>query len=316
MPPPVTTLPDALVLSVGGVVGEAWHSGVLAGIEDEAGIDFREVEYMVGTSAGSIVAATLAAGHRPRRPDEADRDGLPSEDELPTEPGAAEALARGALRWSVALSGPVIVRAAPFAAPSRALTRAAMLAALAPRGEQTLDGLHRQIDKLGVRFDGRLRVCVSDRKSGRRTVLGAPGAPRASVADAVTASCSIPGRFKPFAIGGREYVDGGAWSPTNLDIVPVGADAEVLCLHATGTLTGGLTSMAGPIVALARAAAGVEALGLRRKGANVRVVNPDQRAAEKMGDDYMDPDRRSVALAAGYAQGRALARGDGSDETA
>ena len=310
MPSPITSLPDALVLSVGGVVGEAWHTGMLAGIEDEAGIDFREVEYLVGTSAGSIVAATLAAGRRPRRPDDAGRNGLPGTDELPTEPGAAEALARGVLRWSLALSGPVVLRAAPFAAPTRALTRAAMLAALAPRGDQRLDGLHEQIDKLGVRFDGRLRICVADRKSGRRTVLGAPGAPRASVADAVTASCSIPGRFKPYEIGGREYVDGGAWSPTNLDIVPVGAHAEILCLHATGTLGGGLVSLAGPIVALARASAAVEALGLKRKGANVRVVNPDQRAAEQMGDDFMDPERRRIALAAGYAQGRVLARGD------
>jgi NTE family protein len=312
--PPVSSLPDALVLSVGGVVGEAWHTGVLAGIEDEAGIDFRDTEYLVGTSAGSIVAANLAAGNSPRRPGAGDRNGVPDRDDTPSEPGAAEALARAALRWSVALSGPFVVRAAPIAAPSRALTRAAMLAALAPRGTETLDGLRREIDKLGVRFDGRLRVCVSDRKSGRRTVFGAPGAPRASVAEAVSASCSIPGRFQPVRIGGREYVDGGAWSPTNLDAVPVGARAEILCLHATGTLNGGLVSPAGPIVALARASAGVEALALRRKGARVRVVNPDQRAAEAMGDQYMDPGRRDAALAAGYAQGRELAAQDTPDD--
>src|SRR5687768_14385626 len=100
MAPPVRSLPDALVLSVGGVVGEAWHTGVLAGIEDEAGIDFRETEYVVGTSAGSIVAANLAAGNSPRRPGAGDRDGLPDEDDMPAEPGTAEALARAALRWS------------------------------------------------------------------------------------------------------------------------------------------------------------------------------------------------------------------------
>src|SRR4051812_49120007 len=105
MAPPIRTLPDALVLSVGGVVGEAWHTGVLAGIEDEGGIDFRDVEYLVGMSAGSIVAANLAAGNPLRRPDEADRDGVPDHDEVPADPSAAEALARGVLRWSVALSG-------------------------------------------------------------------------------------------------------------------------------------------------------------------------------------------------------------------
>src|SRR3954470_19826835 len=61
-------LPDVLVLAAGGGVGEAWMTGVLAGIEEAAGVDFREAEAFVGTSAGSIVGATLAAGHRPGRP--------------------------------------------------------------------------------------------------------------------------------------------------------------------------------------------------------------------------------------------------------
>jgi NTE family protein len=54
--------PDVLVLAGGGVIGEAWMTGVLAGIEDESGADMRDVEAFVGTSAGAIVAARLAAG--------------------------------------------------------------------------------------------------------------------------------------------------------------------------------------------------------------------------------------------------------------
>ena len=42
--------------------------GVLAGIEDGAGFDLRDCESFVGTSAGAIVAAHLAAGRSPRRP--------------------------------------------------------------------------------------------------------------------------------------------------------------------------------------------------------------------------------------------------------
>jgi NTE family protein len=61
-------LPDVLVLAAGGILGEAWMSGFLAGVEDAQGLDFRETESFVGTSAGSIVAARLAAGERPRRP--------------------------------------------------------------------------------------------------------------------------------------------------------------------------------------------------------------------------------------------------------
>ena len=60
--------PDVLVLASGGTLGEAWMSGLLAGIEDAAGQDFRATESFVGTSAGSLVAAALVAGQRPRRP--------------------------------------------------------------------------------------------------------------------------------------------------------------------------------------------------------------------------------------------------------
>ncbi|MDX6733385.1 MAG: hypothetical protein QOC54_3333, partial [Baekduia sp.] len=67
MTPAAFLRPDVLVLAGGGIVGEAWMHGVLAGIEDGAGVDLRETEAFVGTSAGSIVAARLAAGRRPRR---------------------------------------------------------------------------------------------------------------------------------------------------------------------------------------------------------------------------------------------------------
>ena len=65
---PPFAAPDVLVLAGGGVLGEAWMTGVLAGIEDATGTDLRRVEAFVGTSAGSIVAARLAAGRSPRRP--------------------------------------------------------------------------------------------------------------------------------------------------------------------------------------------------------------------------------------------------------
>src|SRR4051794_41258003 len=60
--------PDVLVLDAGGIVGEAWMTGVLRGLTESTGIDFRTCDYYVGTSAGSIVAASLAAGREPRAP--------------------------------------------------------------------------------------------------------------------------------------------------------------------------------------------------------------------------------------------------------
>src|SRR3954468_8373256 len=52
---PITELPDTLVLGAGGTLGEAWMRGLLSG----AGLDFRDCEYILGTSAGSIVAPPL-----------------------------------------------------------------------------------------------------------------------------------------------------------------------------------------------------------------------------------------------------------------
>src|SRR4051794_41942512 len=57
--------PDVLVLGAGGILGEAWMGGLLAGFHEASGWDPRDCEHFVGTSAGSIVAAALAGGVDP-----------------------------------------------------------------------------------------------------------------------------------------------------------------------------------------------------------------------------------------------------------
>jgi len=44
------------------------------------------------------------------------------------------------------------------------------------------------------------------------------------------ASCAIPGWYAPVVIGGRRYVDGGAWSATNVDLVAGSGLDEVFVL--------------------------------------------------------------------------------------
>ena len=60
--------PNVLVLGGGGLLGEAWMTGALAGYEDATGADVRRCRRFAGTSAGSIVASSLVAGRSPRRP--------------------------------------------------------------------------------------------------------------------------------------------------------------------------------------------------------------------------------------------------------
>ncbi len=181
--------------------------------------------------------------------------------------------------------------------PAGARTRAFLLGRV-PDGRASLEELRASVDRWGATFDGRLRVCTVDRGSGRRVVFGSTGAPGARAGEAVQASCSIPGVFPPVRIGGREYVDGGAWSPVNLDAAPAGRGDRVLVLEPTAVLLRGAL----------RAVAQVEALALRRRGAEVALVVPDATAAPAMAR-LMDPDRGGRVLASGYRQGLALGGG-------
>jgi NTE family protein len=300
--------PDVLVLGAGGVLGEAWITGVLAGIEDATGFDMRDCEHFVGTSAGSIVAAHLVAGEPLRRP-----GATSTELEVATPPAAvglaAAALtaARRAGAWALAASSSFAPLALGLAAPGGALLRATLLRSL-PRPRDTLDDLERQVDRSRARFDGRLRVTTVERTSGRRVVFGSPGSPFASVAQAVAASCTIPWMFAPVAINGHEYVDGGVWSPTNMDAAPVGLDTQVLCLSPTAGILGD-DRLVSIVRRVAQSATVIESLALRRRGAQVRTVAPNVQSASAMGNNFMDRARRQSALAAGYRQGLSAARG-------
>jgi NTE family protein len=298
--------PDVLVLGGGGVLGEAWMMGVLAGIEDGTGFDLRDCEHFVGTSAGSIVAAHLVAGNSPRRPSAVGSEIEVAAAQPPTGlAGAAIDAARRAGTWALAAGAPFAPLALGLAAPGGALTRALLLRRL-PHPRDTLDDLRRHVEQAGARFDGRLRVIAVERRSGRRTVFGSPGAPRATVSEAVAASCTVPWLFAPMQIGGREYVDGGVWSPTNLDVAPVGQETHVLCLNPTAGITG-THSLVAFARNLARSAVSLEALVLRRRGAAVQAIAPNIEAAAAMGVDFMNREPRSRVLTAGYTQGLQLA---------
>ena len=51
-----------LVLGGGGVLGGAWTVGALSALQEVHGLDARDAELIVGTSAGSVTAALLGAG--------------------------------------------------------------------------------------------------------------------------------------------------------------------------------------------------------------------------------------------------------------
>jgi len=317
--------PDVLVLGAGGTIGAAWMGGVLAGIAAETGIDLAASERIVGTSAGSIVAADLLAGVEPRAPAEQAATDTPSYNAADAALLADEAAVEQALLVPVANAGAndsgdrradggrLRARAgrigaglasvagtslAPIAlslgrAPG-ALVRAAVLGRV-EQPTRTLDDLGARIARHQLRWDGRLRIVCVDRASGGRVVFGSPGAPTATVAEAVQASCSIPGIYRAVSIGGDDYVDGAVWSPTNMDAAPAGRETHVLCLAPMGGELG--TRKRHPAVRAATTAAiRLETLALRRRGAHVTVVLPEP----------ADPSEH--ARVTGFRQGQALTR--------
>ncbi|HKG40016.1 MAG TPA: patatin-like phospholipase family protein [Conexibacter sp.] len=302
--------PDVLVLGAGGTVGAAWMGGVLAGIAAETGIDLASCEHIVGTSAGSMLAADLLAGVEPRTtgpagagaPTEADEETallLAGPDAHGDNGGNGDGRARGrARRLGGSLASAAGNTLAPIAlslgrAPG-ALVRAAALARMdEPTG--SLDDLGARIARHGLRWDGRLRVACVDRARGRRVVFGAPGAPTATVAEAVQASCSIPWIYQPVRIGEDDYVDGAVWSPTNMDAAPALRETHVLCLAPMGGPLG--TRERHPAVRAATTTAiRLETLTLQRRGAHVTVVLPEP------------ADATEHARVTGHRQGRTLAR--------
>jgi NTE family protein len=126
------------------------------------------------------------------------------------------------------------------------------------------------------------------------------------MADAVCASCAVPWLFAPVSIDGRDYVDGAAWSATNLDAAPAGRGTRVLCLDPLAGLRGRDRALSALQRAF-RVASAIERQALQRRGAEVVHVRPDDAAASAMGHELMAAGHRREALAAGYRQGLRLA---------
>ena len=279
-------------------------SAVLAGLDEGEGFDARSATQFLGTSAGSIVAASLAAGIEPGA-----RLEIPSPPPLSSADrvyeGASGVLGSAALLGSAA-AAPLASLALPRPPPAVRCCDVQRFAAL-PWGAARSRRSQMPSRAPGASWDGRLRIVAVEVESGARVVFGSPGAPELSVARAVEASCAIPGVFRPVRSGERSYVDGGVWSPTNMDAVEVHPGQHVLCLNPTGSLRptlGGLTGTLGP---LSRGVATTEALALKHRGIRVTTINPDQRSAAALGANLMDAKRREDVIAAGVAQGRRLA---------
>ena len=86
------------------------------------------------------------------------------------------------------------------------------------------------------------------------------------------------------------------------DAAPAGRDTHVLCLNPTASIPA-TSGILGVIRSVSRTAVSVEALVLRRRGAAVRMLAPNDECAEIMGTNFMDREPRGRVLSAAYRQG-------------
>ena len=286
---------SGLVLAGGGLVGGAWMVGALHAIATETGWDPGSAEHVLGTSAGAMIGALLTSAVPPwLLMAYATGDGA---DELPQfgEPGSARLGTRFQIHWS--FPRPVL------GSPSLALRSLrepwkygpAGIMAWLPHGvisTEPLKAVVRNVVPKGWGPHSGLWIAAIDYETGQRVVFGRDKKLRPDLCDAVAASCAIPGFYHPVKIRGRRYVDGGMYSPANLDVM-ADTDAElIVCLNPMSSqYRGGLLGPTGPIAAFVRGdnrrLLDREALALKRAGKRVVLIEPRAEDLRVMGFNYM-----------------------------
>ena len=212
-----------LVLGGGGVLGAAWAVGALQALRQVHDFEPRDCEVIVGTSAGSVLAALLGAG--------ASVDELVSQERgerVETGPIAGfswdiEAVTGGSRPGRPRLQPGSRTLMRSGLGKFRKMPTTAMLSAFLPTGGKNLDRIGHLVEAFTPIGEwsphANLWIVTMDYDAGTRVAFGQPTAPPAPLSAAVQASCSIPAWYAPVQIGGRRYVDGGAWSATSVDLV-------------------------------------------------------------------------------------------------
>lgn len=294
-----------LVLGGGGVLGAAWMVGALSALEAQTGLDARDFDQVVGTSAGSVLAGLLGGGvpvadllhHQLEGSIEAgplagylwdyerdtggDRPGLPRPGL-----GSRELLRRNARHL-------------------RSLPPTAVLSAILPEGRGSLEAVGAMVGHVvpsgWAPRDG-VTVVALDYDSGERVAFGRDGAPRVDLPDAVMASCAIPGWYQPVRIGEHRYIDGGAWSSTNLDLM-VGLDLDEVYVLAPqvsfvkDTPTHWRTRVERQWRNRVTLRALRELHRVHADGAEVTILGPGEEDLEAFGSNLMDVGRRPGVIA-------------------
>ncbi|MDQ1361354.1 MAG: hypothetical protein QOJ44_1731 [Acidimicrobiaceae bacterium] len=268
----------ALVLGGGGVAGIAWETGVLAGLAD-GGVDATGADLVIGTSAGSTVAAQITSHLSLEDLFARLVDPAQSSSELKA-PSSLAGLEQFFVEAVAATSGVLELRVAlgAMALKTDCVPEVARLAVIAGR-------LPRHV------WPGRpMRIVAVDALTGEERIFDEQG--DVSLVDAVAASSAVPGVWPPVSIEGRRYIDGGFRSVLNADLA-VGHDSVLILA---------------PIDEQLPVSESVSA-GMRRleDEARIQFIQPDEASIAAFGPDLLDPAIREPSARAGRSQGLAVA---------
>jgi NTE family protein len=282
----------ALVLAGAGAAGNAWELGLIAGLCD-AGVDLTGAELIIGTSAGSTVAAQITSGTRP-----ADLYAAILA-EVPRPQGAGPGSGRGHgprsgpsyLAWSDTIIG---------SAEDAADMRRRMGAAAIEMGASDGSGPNRWRDIVAARLPSHdwphqpVLIAAVDAQTGEPVVFDRHSG--IDLVDAVAASTSN-GFGGPYRIGAHRYINGGYRRSENADLAA--GYGRVLVLSPFS----GRSRMPGEW----RMDLASQVAELRAGGSTVETVFPDAGAGNVFDANALDPSTRLPAARGGYDQGRTLA---------
>lgn len=309
-----------LVLGAGGTVGGAFHSGVLAALAETTGWDPRTAAVIVGTSAGSITGTGLRAGlsaadaYARNTGEPVSREGGRLLAAVGRGGGGFERTGARRLRPATAVAATL---AGAVARPLHARP-AAVLAGLVPDGVVSTGMISGGVEALtqGRWPDAPLWICAVRQRDGRRVVFGRDQHPPLDAA--VAASCAIPAFFAPVDVDGDAFIDGGAHSPTNADVVRREPLDLVVVVSPMSIAGRGLRFAADqPARRWARSRLDAEARRLRRAGLPVLAFQPTAEDAAVMAGNALDPAKAAPVARQAHASTRArLLRPDVADRVA
>lgn len=295
--PPAAPGRIGLVLGGGGAVGAAYHAGALTALEQDLGFDARTASVIVGTSAGSLVGTLL-------------RIGVPASDLAALVVGA-EALQASSAVVSSLMDRPAFppltlgtflrVPRLPSLAMIIGLLRLTLrqraipvgaLSMVLPEGREVLGSHLAFLDDREWPEDP-LFVCAVRRRDWRRITFGSRR-PSPRLSSAIAASCAVPGYFAGVDIDGEVYVDGGAISATNADVL-VGHDIDLAVVISPMTGKVPRPSAAQAIRDLCRHTLDREVRALEKRGIPTVVIEPGADVVRHMSTDFMS-EESSVAI--------------------